>query len=94
MRDSPAAGRVDRIRALVQDALRPVQLEVGDESAAHAGHASAGSKGHFRVTVVSEQFAGMSRLERHRLIQGILAPLFETDIHALALITRAPGETL
>lgn len=86
------ADRVDRIRSLVQDALRPLQLEVADDSAAHAGHASAGSKGHFRLTIVSEQFAGLTRLERHRLVQGILAPMFDTDIHALALTTLAPDE--
>jgi len=86
------ADRVDRIRSLVQDALRPLQLEVTDDSAAHAGHASAGSKGHFRVSIVSERFAGLTRLERHRLVQGILAPMFDTDIHALALTTLAPEE--
>jgi BolA family transcriptional regulator, general stress-responsive regulator len=92
MRDSPGADRVDRIRALVQDALRPLQLDIVDDSAAHVGHASAGSKGHFRVIVVADQFTGLSRLQRHRLVQGILAPLYETDIHALALTTRAPDE--
>ena len=86
---------VQQVHIFFRAELLDTNFTIGTESgAAISAPASAGSKGHFRVTVVSEQFAGMSRLERHRLIQGILAPLFETDIHALALITRAPGESL
>lgn len=86
------AATVERIRSLVQDALRPVALEIDDESAAHAGHASAGGMGHFRLQIVSERFVGLSRLERHRLVHSVLAELLGTRIHALALKTDAPGE--
>lgn len=89
---SPAA-TVERIRELVQDALRPERLEIHDDSAAHAGHAgAAGGKGHFRLHVVSERFAGLTPLARHRLVHQVLAELLETRIHALALKTDAPGE--
>lgn len=87
-----SAETVERIRALVQDALRPDALQIDDESAAHAGHASAGGKGHFRLHIVSERFVGLSRLERHRLVHGLLAELLDSRIHALALRTDAPGE--
>jgi BolA protein len=88
-----AATRVERIRALVQDRLAPVQLEVLDESAAHAGHAgAAGGAGHFRVRVVSEAFRGLPRVQRHRLVYEALGSLLRNDIHALALVTLAPGE--
>lgn len=83
---------VERIRALVQDALGPSVLEIKDESAAHAGHAGAGSGGHFRLHVVSERFVGLSRLERHRLVHSVVAELLGSSIHALALKTDAPGE--
>ena len=86
------AATVEHIRALVQDALRPEALEVGDESAAHAGHTSAGGRGHFRLHIVSERFVGLSRLERHRLVHSVLAELLDSRIHALALKTDAPGE--
>jgi BolA protein len=89
-----ASTRVERIRALVQDRLAPVLLEVLDESAAHAGHAgAAGGAGHFRVRVVSEAFRGLARVQRHRLVYEALGSLLRTDIHALALVTLAPGET-
>ena len=87
-----SAATVERIRALVQDALRPLALEVTDNSAAHAGHAGAGGGGHFRLHVVSERFVGLSRLERHRMVHALLAELLDSRIHALALKTDAPGE--
>ncbi len=39
-------------------ALQPLQLEVRDDSAAHAGHAGAREGGTSRVRIVSEQFRG------------------------------------
>lgn len=89
---SDTSATVERIRALVQDALGPSVLDIKDESAAHAGHAGAGSGGHFRLHVVSERFAGLSRLERHRLVHSVVAELLGSSIHALALKTDAPGE--
>ena len=87
-----ASGRVERIRAVVQDALRPVRLEIRDDSAAHVGHVGGGGKGHFKVLIVSELFSGKSRLQRHRLVHEALAGLLESDIHALVLTTKSPDE--
>ena len=84
--------RVERIRAVVQDSLHPVRLEIRDDSAAHAGHHGGGGKGHFYVRIVSDAFAGKSLVERHRLVHDALAALLETDIHALALSTKTPDE--
>jgi BolA protein len=45
-----AEARVERIRSLLQAALAPSQLEVGDDSHLHVGHAGAASGGgHLRV---------------------------------------------
>ena len=85
--------RSERIRERLQAALNPVVLEIEDESHLHAGHAGARSgKGHFRVTIVSERFAGLPLLKRHRLVYDALADLMESDIHALAIHARAPEE--
>jgi BolA protein len=91
-RASPPSDRVERIRTVVQDALRPVRLDIRDDSASHVGHAGGGGKGHFKVLIVSELFSGKSRLQRHRLVHEALASLLETDIHALVLTTKAPDE--
>jgi BolA family transcriptional regulator, general stress-responsive regulator len=93
-RDSDAGSRVERIRTVVQDRLHPIRLEIRDDSAAHAGHAGGGGKGHFHIRIVSEGFSGRSLVERHRMVHDALAALLETDIHALALVTKAPDEVL
>jgi BolA protein len=81
-----------RIESLLQQRLLPVHLEVRDDSAAHAGHASAGGKGHFRVRIVSTCFAGLRPLQRHRLVNEVLSPLFATELHAVAMETLTPDE--
>lgn len=94
IRTPPAGSRVERIRAVVQDALHPVLLEIHDDSAAHIGHAGGGGKGHYKLVIVSESFCGKSLLERHRLVHEVLAGLIESDIHALVLSTKAPDEVV
>ncbi len=88
----PLVSRVERIRAVVQDALHPVLLEIRDDSAAHIGHVGGGGKGHFKLVIVSELFSGKSLLQRHRLVHDALAGLMESDIHALVLSTKAPED--
>jgi BolA protein len=68
-------------------ALSPISLEVIDESHLHAGHAGARPEGetHFRVKVVSPVFQGKSLIERHRMINDILADELATRVHALAI---------
>ncbi len=88
-----SADRVKRIRTCLVGALAPDEIEVRDDSAAHAGHAGAlTGKGHFNVFLRSECFAGKPRLERHRMVYAALGTLMQTDIHALAIDARAPGE--
>ena len=86
------ATRVERIKALLHERLHPVQLQIRDDSAAHAGHVGGGGKGHFRVLIVSEEFSGKTLVQRHRLVHDALAPLLESDIHALVLSTKSPDE--
>lgn len=82
------------IREKLTAALNPVRLEVIDESHRHAGHAGArpGGETHFRVEVVAAAFQGKSRLERQRLVYETLREEMSDQIHALSLVTRAPGE--
>jgi len=76
-------------------ALEPVNLELVDESAQHAGHAGARPSGntHWRLTIVSPRFAGQPTLARHRMIYQALGELMQDPIHALAITARAPEET-
>lgn len=84
------------IREKLARAFEPTRLEVVNESHLHAGHRSSPGTGesHFRVLIISPLFAGKSRLERHRLVNATLAPELASKVHALALRTYAPGETV
>jgi BolA protein len=85
--------RVSEIRARLEQALAPLQLEISDESHRHAGHAGArDGRGHFSVRIVSAAFAGLAPLARHRAIYAALGEMMQTDIHALAIDARAPEE--
>ncbi|MES2980234.1 MAG: BolA family protein [Pseudomonadota bacterium] len=76
------------IEARLKEALQPGELEVIDESAAHAGHV--GSNGtafgtHFRVRIASPSFQGKSRVARHRLVYDALQNFIDQGLHALAI---------
>jgi BolA protein len=94
MSTAPANGnRLERIRALLEAALQPVQLEVGDDSHLHVGHAGAATGGgHFSVKIVSERFEGQRLVMRHRLVYDAVQGMMHTDIHALAITAIAPSE--
>src|SRR5882757_6006027 len=73
--------------------LGPLELQVEDESSRHAGHAGARQGGgHFRLRLVSPQFEGLTRLQRHRLVNDCLDILMPRDIHALAMTLLSPEE--
>ena len=90
---SGAAVSAAELDAALRAVLQPQSLVVQDDSHLHAGHAGAREGRHFSVRVVSERFTGLSRLMRHRLVYDAAAPLMARGIHALAIETRAPGET-
>ncbi|MET0962818.1 MAG: BolA family protein [Noviherbaspirillum sp.] len=85
--------RIDRINALLQAGLAPLECRVEDESALHAGHAGAASGGgHYRLRLVSSRFEGLPRVARHRLVYDALQDMMQNDIHALAITALTPAE--
>lgn len=85
--------RYDIIRARLNAALQPIALQLEDESHLHAGHAGAeGGRGHYRVHIVSAQFAGLRPTARHQLVYRTLGELMQTDIHALSITAQTPDE--
>ena len=89
----PAANpeRIARMRELLAAAFHPAVLEVIDDSHRHVGHASArDGRGHFTVEIVSDAFAGMAALARHRAVYAALGDMMTTDIHALSIQASAP----
>ena len=82
------------IRDKLQRTFQPTRLDVINESHLHAGHRGSPDTGesHFRVLIVSAVFAGKSRLQRHRLVNEVLAAELAGKVHALALELHAPQE--
>lgn len=82
------------IEARLAGAFPSSRLDVVDESDLHRGHAGwrEGGGTHFRVGVVSGQFEGLSRIERHRLVHQALADELAESVHALSLDLRTPEE--
>lgn len=74
----------------LSDALDPVHLEVVNESSMH--NVPPGSESHFKVTVVSEKFDGQGLVNRHRMVNQVLAEELQGRVHALAMHTMTPDE--
>ena len=84
----------DTIRQRLTAELAPSRLDLVDESAEHAGHASARPEGesHFRMLIVAATFAGKTRVERQRMVFAALGSLMHTDIHAISITALTPDE--
>ncbi|HEB95726.1 MAG TPA: BolA family transcriptional regulator [Sedimenticola thiotaurini] len=78
------------IEQTLRTELSPVHLEVLDET--HMHNVPKDAQSHFKVTVVSRDFAGKAPVQRHRLVNQLLKPQFESGLHALALHTLTPEE--
>ena len=93
------APRVDTANDMAQllrerlQALGPERLELQDDGARHAGHAAAKAGGrHFSVLIVSQAFAGLSRVARHQMVMRQVADLMPHPLHALSIRALAPEE--
>ena len=84
--------RIVKIRARLRNTFQPAELEIIDESHLHVGHEGArDGKGHFRVRIVSDKFAGLPAVRCHRLVYMAIGDLMDTDIHALSIEAEAPS---
>jgi BolA family transcriptional regulator, general stress-responsive regulator len=82
------------LQAKLTAAFSPTTLVIDDDSARHAGHAGARPSGesHFNVTIEAAAFAGVSRLQRQRLVYAAVADELAGPVHALSVKALAPGE--
>ncbi len=94
MTEADTAPLAPIMTARLTEALDPSHLDVVNDSHHHAGHMGDDGTGesHWTVVVESAKFAGLTRVERQRLVNAALADLLATRIHALAIKARAPGE--
>lgn len=93
-----------RLRAKLEAAFAPSFLAIENDSARHAGHASAthhargpgvvSGETHFSVTIEAAAFVGKSRLDRQRMVFAALAEEMAGPVHALSVKARAPQDPL
>ncbi len=70
---------------MIEAALPGAEVEVIDET---------GTADHLRATVTAPQFAGLSRIDQHRLVKAAVKERMDDGaIHALTLRTSTPGAT-
>lgn len=87
------------IREKLTSAFQPTRLELEDDSWRHAGHhheggmdAQPGGESHFNLTIVSEAFSGVGRVQRQRSVNAVLAAELAGPVHALSIKARTPDE--
>lgn len=87
------------IREKLTAGLFPERLEIEDDSARHAGHhheggmdGRPGGESHFNLTVVSAAFEGRGRVERQRIVNGLLRDELAGPVHALSIRALTPVE--
>jgi stress-induced morphogen len=73
----------DEIKARIEASLPASSAEVEDWT---------GGGDHFRATVISPAFAGLSRIAQHRLVYDVFGAEIGGPIHALSLTTRVPEQ--
>ncbi len=85
--------RLQTIEAAIREAIDVTSLQIKDQSHLHAGHAGAqAGMGHFALQIVSEQFDGLNRIQRHQLIYKAMGDLMTTDVHALSIRAETQHE--
>ena len=82
----------NQLKALLEKTFECNDLLVENQSHLHAGHASSPGNGqsHFYIRIVSNDFAGKSRVECHRMVNEVVSPLFSHGLHALSLDIKVP----
>lgn len=87
---SNSAGPVAQaMQETLEDSLALEWVRFENESAGHAGPAT---DSHFKLVVVAEAFAGLSRVKRHQLIYRLLGDYLKAGVHALSLHLFTPAE--
>lgn len=82
---------IDQLRERLAT-LQPLALHIIDDSQHHAGHAGAGSGGHYQLDIVAAAFAGKNTVARHRMIYAAAGDLMKGRVHALSIRAKTPEE--
>ena len=82
----------NRIEELIKSQLKVSTIEIIDFSAQHEGHKGNEGGGHFQAVIISNDFKGLTLIQRHQKIYSILGDLLKKEIHAFSMKTYTPDE--
>ena len=71
----------DEIKQRIESAIPESTAEVEDWT---------GGGDHFRATVVSPAFTGLSRIQQHKLVMAVFAGEIGGSLHAFSVKTQTP----
>ena len=78
--------KAQRIEEALKKVFHESSIAIVNESEAHRGHAGyTDGETHFKVSITSSKFCGMSRLQKHRYVHEALGSKLLSEIHALEL---------
>jgi BolA protein len=82
----------DRISEKISKTYGEDSFKLSNDSHKHSGHAGDDGSGqtHFTLTITSDAFNGMSRIDCQRQVYSLLSQEFQDGLHALALKLRQP----
>ena len=78
------------VRKKLLEKFTPSFLDIINESYMHS--VPKGSETHFKVVVISNNFQGMSHLQKHRSVQDCLKDEMKSGIHALSIVAKTDEE--
>ena len=77
---------IDEIEEKLRDGLKPVEINIWDESNEHKGHPGATTgASHFFLRIISEKFEGLNRIQRHKMVYSFLDGYIPEKIHAISI---------
>ena len=73
--------------------VTPESIQVSLEAGLPCDHVQVSGDGaHFEAVIVSQAFAGLSRVRQHQLVYGALGDRMREEIHALSMQTFTPAQ--
>ncbi|HSH07762.1 MAG TPA: BolA family protein [Burkholderiales bacterium] len=73
--------------------VTPESVQQGIQAGLPCAHIEViGDGQHFQAVIVSDAFAGKSRVQRHQLVYAALGDRMREEIHALSMRTLTPDE--
>ena len=82
--------RQHELETLLRNHFSVQFMELLNESHMHS--VPPNSETHFKLTLVSPEFSGLGKVARHQKVYGLVRPMMDAGLHALALHLFTPEE--